>query len=143
MRTGIGVLTIRYLGPSDHEDIGWKEPAVYIGNFRHGRLNGCGLLIGKSGAAYAGSFKDNLTQSRLMQKECHGDVSARGSDVTRIGRRAAGIYVGQFKDGEPSDRGVVMMSGAGYVGTLSDDAVKPRAHKSARKGRRPGVVTGG
>jgi len=35
-----------------------------------GRLNGYGLLIAKSGVAYVGTFKDNIAQSDLTQKEC-------------------------------------------------------------------------
>lgn len=178
MRTGIGVLTIKYIGTSDFMDIGWNEPALYIGKFRRGRLNGYGLLIGNSGVAYAGMFKDNLAQSDLHQKECRGESSAtwtdcigtyrypsgnvyrgefsRGrpngigmleikalgrSDGTRVRLPVPGVYVGHFRNGKLSGHGAVVMSGAGYFGTFSDNRLKKSADESARS-RNSGAVAG-
>lgn len=168
MRTGVGVLMIKYGGISDYSDIGSDEPAVYIGNFSRSRLNGYGLLIGSSGVAYAGTFKDNIAQPDLTRKACgvgpsadwtdcvgtyrypngnvyrgeftHGlpdgigmlEVKAIGkSDRTQVRLPAPGIYVGQFKDGKLSGHGEVVMSGAGYFGTFSDNMFKPNKVESS------------
>lgn len=162
MRTGIGVLMIEYIGPSDYGDIGSDEPAIYIGNFSRSRLNGYGLLIGRSGAAYAGTFKDNIAQPDLTQKGCGGGPPAdwtncvgtyhypngniyRGeftqglpdgigmlqikaignSDETQVRLPMPGLYVGHFKDGKLSGHGEIVMPGAGYFGTFSDNIFKP------------------
>ena len=162
MRTGIGVLMINYIGLSDYSDIGSDEPAIYIGNFSGTRLNGYGLLIRKSGVAYAGTFKDNIAQPDLIQKECGGELSAdwtncigsyrfsngnvyRGefahglpdgigllqveaignSDATQVRLPMPGVYVGQFKDGKLSGQGAVVMPGAGYFGTFTDNMFEP------------------
>jgi len=61
-RDGFGVLEIKFIGQSTDNMIGWNEPAIYVGSFRDGFRNGYGLLIAKSAIAYAGMFKDNLTQ---------------------------------------------------------------------------------
>jgi len=174
-RTGIGVLLIQYTGSSNDADIGWREPAIYIGSFARGRLNGYGLIIERSGAAYAGTFKDNIAQSNLIQKGCSGELSGdwtnciatyrfpdgnvyRGEfvhglpdgigmlDVEAIGSSDAsgvrlpmpGIYVGQFKGGKLSGRGAVVMPGAGYFGTFSDNTLLLATDKSAEKDRQPG-----
>jgi hypothetical protein len=36
-----------------------------------------------------------------------------------------GAYVGPIKDGKLNGQGAVVMSGAGYFGTFSDDTFKP------------------
>jgi hypothetical protein len=160
-RDGFGVLQIKFIGQSSDTMIGWNEPAIYVGSFRDGRLNGHGLLIAKSGVAYGGTFKDNIAQSDLTQKECPGEVStdwtncigthrfpdgnvyrgefahglpegigmlevnAAGSpEATQVRLPLRGVYVGQFKDGKLSGQGAVVMSGAGYFGTFSDNTFK-------------------
>ncbi len=162
LRDGFGVLQIHFIGQSGDDIIGWSEPALYVGSFKDGRLNGYGLLITKSGAAYAGKFKDNIAQSGLTQKGCpreapaswancigtyrfadgnvyrgefaHGlpegigalQVDAVGSpEDMQIRFPLPGVYVGQFKDGKPGGQGAVIMRGAGYFGTFSDDTFKP------------------
>jgi hypothetical protein len=161
-RDGLGVLEIKFIGQSSDTMIGWNEPAIYVGSFKDGRLNGYGLLIAKSGAAYAGTFKDNIAQSDLTQKQCSGEASAdwtncigtyrfangnvyRGEfahglpegigvlqvnavgspEDTQIRRPLPGVYVGQFKDGKFTRHGAVVMPGAGYSGTFSDNTFKP------------------
>ena len=71
-RDGFGVLEINFIGQSSDNVVGWREPAIYVGSFRDGRLNGYGLLIAKSRVAYAGTFKDNIAQADLTQKDVHG-----------------------------------------------------------------------
>jgi hypothetical protein len=142
--------------------IGWDGPAIYVGSFKKGRLNGYGLIIAKSGTAYAGTFKDNIAQPDLIQKQCSGEVSAdwtncigtyrfpngnvyRGefayghpegigvlqvntvgnSENAQMNLRPPGVYVGQFKGGQFSGQGVVVVTGAGYFGTFSGDTFTP------------------
>jgi hypothetical protein len=123
VRIGMGVLMIEYIGSSDYEDIGWDEPAIYIGNFaRGGRLNGYGLLIGKSGAAYAGMFKDNIAQSDLTQKECQGELSAAWTNCVGTYRFHNGnIYRGEFAHGLPDGIGLLQVEAIG-----SSDATQVR-----------------
>jgi hypothetical protein len=157
-RDGFGVLEIKFIGQSSDTMIGWDGPAIYVGSFKNGRLNGYGLVIAKSGAAYAGTFKDNIAQSDLTQKQCSGKVTAdwtncigtyrfpngnvyRGEfvhglpegigmlqvnavgspEATQVRLPLPGVYVGQFKGGEFSGQGAVVMSGAGYFGTFSNN----------------------
>jgi hypothetical protein len=141
MRTGIGVLEINYIGSSDHRDIGWDEHAIYIGNFGRGRLNGYGLLIGKSGAAYAGTFKDNIAQSDLIQKECAGELSEDWTDCIGTYRFPNGnIYSGEFAHGLPDGIGLLRVRAMGvsdatqvrlpmpgiYVGQFKDGKLSGR-----------------
>lgn len=160
-RDGFGVLKINFIGQCSDNVVGRDEPATYVGGFRDGRLNGYGLLIPKSGTAYAGTFKDNIAQSDLTQKQCprvvsagwtncigtyrfpdgnvyrgefaHGlpeglgmlQVNALGSPKdTEVKLPFRGVYVGHFKDGKLSGQGAVVMSGAGYFGTFSDNTFK-------------------
>lgn len=161
-RDGFGVLEIKFRGQSNDHMIGWDESAIYVGSFRGSRLNGHGLLIAKSGVAYAGTFRDNIAQFDLTREECQGEVSInwtncigtqrfpdgnvyRGEfaqglpegigmlEVSAVGSPEAtqvrlplpGVYVGQFKDGKLNGQGAVVMSGAGYFGTFSDNMFKP------------------
>lgn len=114
MRTGIGVLMIKYIGSSDYADIGWNEPAIYIGDFGRGRLNGYGLLIGKSGVAYAGLFKDNTALTNLIQKECRGELSADWTNCIGTYRFPNGnVYRGEFARGLPDGIGMLQVKAIG------------------------------
>jgi len=113
-RDGFGVLAIRAIGASDYNDIEWDEPALYIGDFGSGRLNGYGLLIGKSGAAYAGTFKDNIAQLDLVRKECRGEVSADWTDCIGTYRFPDGnVYRGEFAHGLPDGMGMLQVKAMG------------------------------
>ena len=114
MRAGVGVLTIKYTGSSNYTDIGSHEPVIYVGNFRRGRLNGYGLLIGKSGVAYAGTFKDNIAQSDLTQKTCQAEVSANWTNCIGTYRFPDGnVYRGEFARGLPAGIGLLQVRAIG------------------------------
>jgi hypothetical protein len=114
MRTGIGVLTINYIGPSDYSNIGSDEPAIYIGNFSGTRLNGYGLLIRRSGLAYAGTFKDNIAQPDLIQKACGGEISAEWTNCIGTYRFPNGnVYRGEFAHGLPDGIGMLQVEATG------------------------------
>src|SRR6185437_15968057 len=107
------------------------------------------------GAAYAGTFKDNIAQSDLTRKQCPGEASAdwtdcigtyrfpngnvyRGEfahglpegigvlqvraagspDDSQVSLPSPGVYVGEFKDGQFSGHGAVILSGATYADRL-------------------------
>jgi len=113
-RDGLGVLEIKFNGPSSDTMIGWSEPAIYVGSFRGGRLNGYGLLIAKSGVAYAGTFKNNIPQSDLIQKECAGGSSADWTNCIGVYRFPNGNdYRGEFADGLPDGIGMLRVNAIG------------------------------
>lgn len=52
-------------------------------------------------------------------------VKAVGTpEAAQVRLPSPGVYVGQFKDGRLCGRGVVVMKGAGYFGTFSDNMFK-------------------
>jgi hypothetical protein len=113
-RDGFGVLEIKAIGSSDDDNIRWDEPAIYIGNFRHSRLNGYGLLMGKSGVSYAGTFKDNIAQADLIQKECSGASSAGWTNCIGTYRFPNGnVYRGEFVNGLPEGIGMLRVEAVG------------------------------
>ncbi len=113
-RHGVGVLEIRFLGQSTDNAIGWTEPAIYVGNFKGGFLNGYGLLIGKSGVSYSGLFKDNFPQSELTQKECKGEISAVWTDCIGMYHFPNGnVYRGEFAHGVPEGMGMLRVNAVG------------------------------
>jgi hypothetical protein len=113
-RDGFGILEIKYIGQSSDNMIGWNEPAFYVGSFKRGRLNGYGLLIARSGVAYAGIFKDNLAPSGLTQKECSGEVSAYWTNCIGTSRFPNGnVYRGEFSQGLPQGIGVLQVNAVG------------------------------
>jgi hypothetical protein len=119
-RDGFGILEIEFMGDSSDNCIGWNEPAVYVGSFKGGRLNGHGVLIAKSGAKYTGTFKDNIAQSDLTQKGCSGASSAGWSNCVGVYRFPNGnVYLGEFADGRPGGIGMLQVRGpvpSVYVG---------------------------
>lgn len=141
MRTGIGVLVIKYIGSSDYADVGSDEPAIYIGNFSRSRLNGYGLLMERSGAAYAGTFKQNIAQGDLSQKACSGERSTAWTNCIGTYRLPNGnVYRGEFVDGLPDGIGMLEVKAIGesdgtqvrlprpgiYVGQFQDGKLSGR-----------------
>jgi hypothetical protein len=113
-RDGFGVLEIKFIGQSSATMIGWNEPAIYVGSFRGGRLNGYGLLIAKSGVAYVGTFRDNIAQSDLTQKECPGEVSTDWTNCIGTHRFSDGnVYRGEFAHGLPEGIGMLEVNAVG------------------------------
>jgi hypothetical protein len=113
-RDGFGVLEIKFLGRSSDTMIGWDEPAIYVGSFRGGRLNGYGLLIAKSGVAYAGTFKNNIAQPELIQKECAGESSTDWTNCIGAYRFPNGnVYRGEFANGLPEGIGTLEVNAIG------------------------------
>jgi hypothetical protein len=114
-RAGLGILHIEFIGKSGPGIIGWDEPAIYVGSFRKGRLNGFGLLIARSGAAYAGMFKDNIAQFEPTHEECSRELSA--SDWTNcIGTYRfpnGNVYRGQLSHGLPEGIGMLQVNALG------------------------------
>jgi hypothetical protein len=110
-RDGFGVLEIKFIGHSSDNLIGWDKPAIYVGSFRGGRLNGHGLLMSKSGAAYAGTFKNNIAQSDFVRKECAGGISTGWTNCIGVYRFANGnVYRGEFTDGLPNGIGMLQVN---------------------------------
>jgi hypothetical protein len=113
-REGFGVLEIKFIGQSSDTMIGWDGPAIYVGSFKGGRLNGYGLLIAKSGAAYVGTFKDNIAQSDLTRKQCSGETSAVWTNCIGTYRFPNGnVYRGEFAHGVPEGIGVLQVNAVG------------------------------
>lgn len=113
-RDGFGMLEIKFIGQSSYMNVGWDEPAIYVGSFKHGRLNGHGLLIAKSGVAYAGTFKDNIAQSDLTRKECPGEASTDWTGCIGTQRFPDGnVYRGEFAHGLPEGIGMLEVNSVG------------------------------
>lgn len=113
-RDGFGVLEIKFMGQSSDTEIGWEGPAVYVGSFKDGRLNGYGLLIAKTGAAFAGTFKDNIAQPDLTQKQCSGEVSADWTNcIGTYDFPNGNIYRGEFVHGLPEGIGALEINAVG------------------------------
>ena len=113
-RFGFGVLEIKFIGQSSADVIGWHEPAIYVGSFKDGRLDGYGLLIAKSGVAYAGLFKDNIAQSGLNQKQCQGDESAAWTNcIGTYSFQNGNVYRGEFAHGVPEGIGMLQVRAVG------------------------------
>jgi len=74
-----------------------------------------------NGNVYRGEFAHGLPEGIGVLK-----VNAVGGPGdTQVRLPLPGVYVGQFKDGKLSGHSAVVMSGAGYSGTFSDNQFKP------------------
>ena len=59
-RDGVGQLKVMAKGESKTSLIRSDMPAIYVGQFKRGQLNGHGVWIDQNGDRYEGEFKDNL-----------------------------------------------------------------------------------
>lgn len=83
--------------------------------------NCIGMYRFPNGNVYRGEFKHGVPEGIGMLQ-----VSAEGSpEAAQVRLPVPGIYVGQFMDGKLSGQGAVVMPGAGYFGTFSDNMFKP------------------
>jgi hypothetical protein len=72
------------------------------------------------GNVYRGEFTHGLPEGIGML-----EVNAVGSpEATQVKLPSPGVYIGQFKDGKLSGQGAIVMSGAGFFGTFSDNAFR-------------------
>jgi len=59
-RDGLGLLRIVVIGESDENVIRASSPAVYVGYFSQGRLNGRGVLTYDAGKSFDGEYRNNI-----------------------------------------------------------------------------------
>lgn len=59
-RDGVGQLKVMAKGESKYAFIRSDMPAIYVGQFKRGQLNGHGVWIDQNGDRYEGEFKANL-----------------------------------------------------------------------------------
>jgi cyanophycinase len=114
MRDGFGVIIINAQGVSDQHNILANEPTIYAGEFRGNSLNGHGIWITKSGAAYSGTYRDNTPQSDVSQKNCSGPPSPAWTNCVGTVRYGNGnIYRGEFVNGQREGVGMIEIHDTG------------------------------
>ena len=59
-RDGLGLLRIVVIGQSDENAIRTSSPAIYVGYFSQGRLNGRGVLTYDAGESFEGEYRNNV-----------------------------------------------------------------------------------
>jgi hypothetical protein len=141
MRDGIGALVIKAQGVSDGNNILSKEPSIYIGQFQGNRLNGHGVWITASGAAYAGTFVNNIPQSDVSQENCQGPPVDGWTHCVAAFRYGNGnVYRGEFVQGQRQGTGMIEIVATGspddhnirtpepgiYIGEFSGDRLNGR-----------------
>jgi hypothetical protein len=114
MRDGIGAIAIKAKGVSTRDNILSNEPSLYIGQFRGNRLNGHGVWFTATGAAYAGTFVDNIPQSDVSQKNCHEPPSPAWTNCVATVRYGNGnVYRGEFVQGQREGVGMIEIQSTG------------------------------
>jgi hypothetical protein len=141
MREGFGFIVINAKGTADRNNILADEPAIYAGEFRGNKLNGRGVWIPRSGAAYSGMFLDNIAQSGVSRKSCSGPPSpAWNNCVGTITYGNGNVYRGEFINGRREGIGMIDIRATGspdgtsirtpvpgvYVGEFRDDRLNGR-----------------
>lgn len=95
-------------------------PMECLGNISAAWTNCVGTYRFSNGNVYRGEFAHGLPGGIGMLQ-----VKAIGTPETaQVRLPSPGVYVGQFKDGKLCGQGVVVMKGAGYFGTFSDNMFK-------------------
>ncbi|WP_028975120.1 MORN repeat-containing protein [Spirochaeta cellobiosiphila] len=107
-------------------ELTWDNGDVYKGQFKHGRMDGKGVLTTKI-ATFTGNFKDGLLDGSATIKYRNGDVyfgaivmgyfNGKGTLEYRNGDR----YTGSFKNGVFEGRGVyTYKNGIRYIGEFKN-----------------------
>ena len=139
-REGFGFIVINAKGISDSRNILSNEQSIYAGEFRDGRLNGHGVWFTKSGAAYSGTFVNNIPQSDVSRKNCTGDQSSWSNCVAEVRYGNGNLYRGEFMHGQRQGIGMLEIHATGipderdirtsvpgvYVGEFKEDRLSGR-----------------
>ncbi len=140
MRDGFGFIVINAHGVSDKNNILSNERSIYAGEFHDDRLNGRGVWFTIGGAGYSGTFKDNIPQSDVRQRNCGGDPASWSNCVAAIRYGNGNLYRGEFMHGHrdgigmleihatgvPDDRNIRTPAPGIYVGEFQDDRLNGR-----------------
>lgn len=78
LREGLGQLKIMAKGVSEAGRIKSDVPAIYVGEFKRGQLDGHGVWIDQTGDRYEGEFKDNV-----LVVERNAGVTVFGDDTDK------------------------------------------------------------
>jgi hypothetical protein len=136
-REGFGVIVIEAKGVSDQHNILSNEPSMYAGEFRNDRLNGHGVWFTKSGAAYSGTFVDNIPQSDLSRRNCNRDQSSLWSDcVATVSYGNGNLYRGEFVRGRREGVGLLEIRAIGAPDETSIRTPLPSVYVGEFKGDR-------
>jgi len=125
-REGLGMIVIRARGTSDENQILSSEPnTIYAGEFRGDRLNGRGIWI-TQGAAYAGTFVNNIGRPDVAWKACSGEPSGWTHCIAKLSFPNGNSYTGEFMHGVREGLGLLQINERG-----ASDANSIRAPKQA------------
>lgn len=127
MREGFGVIYINARGVSNSNNILAIEPSIYAGEFHGNKLNGHGVWLTKSGAAYSGTFVDNIPQPDVSQKNCRGQQSSAWSNCVAESADASGnLYRGEFVNGQREGVGMLEIR---VTGTSDKTGIQSPVHR--------------
>lgn len=135
-REGFGFIVINAAGVSDRDNILSKEPSIYAGEFRDGRLNGRGVWFTRSGAGYSGTFVDNIPQSDVSQKNCSGPAPSWDHCVATVRYGNGNVYRGQFMHGQREGVGMLEIRAIGSSDASSIRMPAPAVYVGEFKGDR-------
>ncbi|HTT04803.1 MAG TPA: hypothetical protein VMF64_05895 [Steroidobacteraceae bacterium] len=114
MRDGIGAIAIKAKGVSTRNNILSNEPSLYIGQFQGNRLNGHGVWLTASGAAYSGTFVDNIPQPDVARRNCQGPPSPAWTNCVATARYGNdNVYRGEFVRGQREGMGMIEIEATG------------------------------
>jgi hypothetical protein len=140
LRDGFGFIVINAQGVSNRNSILSNEQSIYAGQFREDRLNGRGVWFTRSGAAYLGTYKDNIPQPDVSRRNCSGDPRGWSNCVATVRYGNGNVYRGEFVDGRREGIGMIEIRATGapdgtnirtpvpgvYVGEFKDDRLNGR-----------------
>ncbi|MGH7866803.1 MAG: hypothetical protein ACREP9_03990 [Candidatus Dormibacteraceae bacterium] len=131
------------------------EPAVYAGQFVNDRLNGHGVWVTTSGAAYSGTFFNNFPKPDVSRKNCSGPISGWSKCVATVRYDNGNVYIGEFVKGHREGIGMLVIHAKGtsdgtrirapdpgvYVGEFRDDRPNGRGMTYMPRGSVFGTFT--